>query len=195
MAADAAAAGIPRLMVLSFFYLALRRLLQLLALGRRSDAEKDMEILVLRHQLAVLSRQVKRPEFKPADRAILAATSRLLSRERWRGFLVRPETLLRWHRQLVARKWTRPHRRPGRPALDPEILDLVLRGGPREPQEKSNRAMGGERVKPAQAVQRDNRSVLRPAISRPTLGNGTTIDELGNPSGPGGFRDRRPRPD
>jgi len=57
----------------------------------------------------------------------MAAASRVLSRERWRSFLVRPETVLRWHRQLVARKWTRPHRPPGRPALDPEIRDLILR--------------------------------------------------------------------
>jgi len=51
----------------------------------------------------------------------------VLSRECWHGFLVRPETLLRWHRRLVARKWTRPHRPPGRPALDPEVKDLILR--------------------------------------------------------------------
>ena len=57
----------------------------------------------------------------------MAAASRVLSRERWRSFLVRPETVLRWHRQLVARKWTRPHRPPGRPALGPEIRDLILR--------------------------------------------------------------------
>src|SRR2546430_15508602 len=114
-------------MVFSFLYVVLRRLLELLALRRRGEAQKDLEIVVLRHQLSVLRRQVKRPVFRPADRAFMAGASRVLSRERWRSFLVRPETVLRWHRQLVARKWTRPHRPPGRPALGPEIRDLILR--------------------------------------------------------------------
>src|SRR2546426_11480011 len=114
-------------MVFSFLYVVLRRLLELLALRRRGEAQKDIEIVVLRHQLSVLRRQVKRPVFRRADRAFMAAASRVLSRERWRSFLFRPETLLRWHRQLVARKWTRPHRPPGRPALDPEIRELILR--------------------------------------------------------------------
>jgi putative transposase len=61
------------------------------------------------------------------DRALLAAASRLLPRERWSAFLVRPETIMRWHRRLVARKWTRAHRRPGRPSLDPAIQALILR--------------------------------------------------------------------
>src|SRR3989454_8632402 len=114
-------------MVFSFLYVVLRRLLELLALRRRGEAQKDIEIVVLRHQLAVLRRQVKRPVFRPADRAFLAAASRVLTGERWHAFLVRPETLLRWHRRVVARKWTRPHRPPGRPALDPEVRDLILR--------------------------------------------------------------------
>src|SRR2546425_7733215 len=114
-------------MVISFLYVVFRRLLQLLALGRRSEAEKDMEILVLRHQLSVLKRQVLRPTFRPADRAFLAAASRALARERWK-LLPRQagNPLLRWHRQIVARTWTRPHRPPGRPALDPEVRDLIL---------------------------------------------------------------------
>jgi putative transposase len=61
------------------------------------------------------------------DRALLAAASRILPRERWSAFLLRPETLLRWHKRLVAHNWTRPHRRPGRPALDPEIGRLIVR--------------------------------------------------------------------
>jgi putative transposase len=117
----------PRPMMLSFLYVVLQRLLELLVLRRKADADKDLEIVVLRHQLAVLQRQVKRPVFRPADRAFMAAASRILSRERWRSFLVRPETLLRWHRRMVARKWTRPHRPPGRPALDSKIRDLILR--------------------------------------------------------------------
>jgi putative transposase len=78
-------------------YLALCRTIQLLALPVRGDAAKDLEILVLRHQLAVLRRQVPRPRFEPADRALLAALSRVLPRARWSCFLVRPETLLGWH--------------------------------------------------------------------------------------------------
>jgi putative transposase len=117
----------PRPMMLSFLYVVLQRLLELLVLRRKSEAHKDLEIVVLRHQLAVLQRQVKRPVFRPIDRAFMAAASRVLARDRWRSFLVRPETLLRWHRRLVARKWTRPHRPPGRPALDPEVRDLILR--------------------------------------------------------------------
>jgi putative transposase len=101
----------------SLLYLLLRRLLGLLRLSRRTVAEADLEIAVLRHQVAVLRRQVKRPIYRRTARAFLAAASRLLPRRMWRSFLVRPETLLRWHRELVSRTWTRPHRRPGRPAI------------------------------------------------------------------------------
>jgi putative transposase len=82
---------------------------------------------VLRHLVAILRRQVKRPVYRASDTALLAAASRGLRREAWSTFLVRPETLLRWHRQLVARKWTRPHRPPGRPAIHPEVRELILR--------------------------------------------------------------------
>lgn len=114
-------------MLLSFFYVMLVRLLGLVALLTRSDSDKDLEILVLRHELAILRRQVRRSVYRASDRAFLAAVSRLFSRERWGAFLVRPETLLRWHRDLVRRKWTRPHGPPGRPAIDPDVRDLVLR--------------------------------------------------------------------
>jgi putative transposase len=93
-------------------YLTLCRSIQLLVLLARGDAAKDLEILVLRHQLTVLRRQAPRPRFEPADRAVLAAISRALPRARWSCFLVRPETLLRWHRRLVAGAWTYPHRGP-----------------------------------------------------------------------------------
>ena len=82
---------------------------------------------MLRHQLAVLRRQVPRPRFEPADRALLAAVSRLLPRARWSCFLVRPQTLLRWHRRLVAGAWTYPHRGRGRPALDEHLQQLIVR--------------------------------------------------------------------
>ena len=83
-------------------YLTLCRSIQLLALLARGDAAKDLEILVLRHQLTVLRRQVQRPRLEPTDRALLAAISRVLPRSRWSCFLVTPQTLLRWHRRLVA---------------------------------------------------------------------------------------------
>jgi hypothetical protein len=82
--------------------------------------------LVLRHQLAVLRRQVPRPRLQPADRALLAAVSRVLPRSRWSCFLVKPETLLRWHRRLVAGAWTYP-RGPGRPPLDEDLQALIVR--------------------------------------------------------------------
>jgi putative transposase len=81
--------------------------------------------VVLLHQLAVLRRQVKRPLFRPANRAFLAAASRILSRERWRSFVVQPETVLRWHRQLVARKWTRRQQADGILACDFLTLETI----------------------------------------------------------------------
>ena len=107
-------------------YLTLCRCIQLLALLARGDAAKDLEILVLRHQLAVLRRQSTRPKLGPGDRALLAAVSRVLPRSRWSCFFVPPETLLRWHRQLVAGVWTYPHRQTGRPPLDQEVQQLIV---------------------------------------------------------------------
>jgi putative transposase len=98
----------------------------LLALLARGDAAKDLEILVLRHQLSVLRRQVPRPRLEPADRALLAAISRVPPRSRWSCFLVKPETLLRWDRRLVAGAWTY-HRGPGRPPLDEDVQALIVR--------------------------------------------------------------------
>src|SRR5215216_830338 len=113
--------------VLSFTYWALRRLLELLVLFGRSERAKEVEILVLRHELQVLRRQVARPRLRSADRALLAALSQVLPRARRQSFLVQPATLLRWHRELVRRRWTDPHRRPGRPPLAAEARQLVLR--------------------------------------------------------------------
>jgi putative transposase len=114
-------------MALSFVYLMTRRLLGMLLVGLRSEHAKDVEIAVLRHQLSVLRRQVKRPELQPADRALLAVLSRALPRQRWSIFLVTPDTILRWHRRLVTRKWTQPYRRVGRPPLDHQLVVLILR--------------------------------------------------------------------
>jgi putative transposase len=93
----------------------------------RGDRGKEVEILVLRHELSVLRRQSGRPRFDPHDRLLLTALSRVLPRRDWNVFPVRPETLLRWHRQLVARRWTYPHRRPGRPPIRRDVRELVLR--------------------------------------------------------------------
>ncbi len=103
-----------------------RKVLALIVLIGRSDRSKELEILVLRHELALLRRRSGRPGFEPADRALLAALSRALPRRVWAAFSVRPETLLRWHRQLVARRWTYPHRKPGRPPLARPRRELIL---------------------------------------------------------------------
>jgi transposase InsO family protein len=107
--------------------LTLCRSIRLLALLARRDAAKDLELLVLRHQLTVLRRQTPRPRLEPADRALLAAISRALPRAHWSCFLVTPETLLRWHRRLVAGAWTYPNRGPGRPPLDEDLQALIIR--------------------------------------------------------------------
>jgi putative transposase len=108
-------------------YTLTRRALGLMVLAVRGEAAKDVELLVPRHEVAVLRRQVARPALQPADRVLLAALSRRLPRARWAAFFVTPATLLRWHRELVGKKWTYPRRTPGRPPLRQEIRDLVLR--------------------------------------------------------------------
>jgi putative transposase len=111
----------------SFVYVMFGRVMALVFLCFRSSDFKELEIVVLRHELAVLRRQLSRPALRPADRAFLAAASRLLPRPRWRAFFVTPETLLAWHRRLIARRWTYPGRRPGRPKVSREARELVLR--------------------------------------------------------------------
>lgn len=108
-------------------YWMLRRLLELVLLRLRSERSKELEILVLRHQLQVLQRQIRRQRLRPSDRVLLAALSRVLPRSVWSSFLVSPATLLRWHRQLVARRWTYSRRNVGRPRTDRGISELVLR--------------------------------------------------------------------
>src|SRR5438270_5429693 len=103
---SAAVAGRSRGVVLSFVYWSLRRLLELIVLRFRSEREKEIEILLLRHQLRVLERQVVRPQLTQADRTLMAALGRALPRKAWRrSAFVTPATLMRWHRDLVARRW------------------------------------------------------------------------------------------
>jgi putative transposase len=112
--------------LVSLCYLVLRCLLQFVVLGVRSHEWKELEIVVLRHELAILRRQTRRPPITALDRLFLAAFSRLLPRARWPSFIVTPATLLRWHRRLVAKRWTYAHS-VGRPAMRREIRALVLR--------------------------------------------------------------------
>jgi putative transposase len=113
-------------MVRSLVALVLRRVLTWLL--RSNEHAKDLEIVVLRHQLQVLRRQVGRPRFRWSDRLFLAAASRHLARETWRAFLVTSQTVLRWHRELVRRKWSRgAGHRPGCPSLDEATRALILR--------------------------------------------------------------------
>ncbi len=102
--------------------------------GRGSVSQLQLENAVLRHQVKVLRGTVRRPELQDRDRAFLAAASRALSRDRWASFLVTPQTLLRWHRELGRRKWIHRRRGPGRPPLGPEVTDLILRLGRENPQ-------------------------------------------------------------
>jgi putative transposase len=112
----------------SFAYLVVRNLFALVLLFGRPRRSKEVEILVLRHELGVLRRQTaKQPRLTRADRALLAALSRSLPRTMWPRFPAKPDTLLRWHRELVARRWTYPGRAPGRPPLDAELQTLILR--------------------------------------------------------------------
>jgi hypothetical protein len=104
----------------SFVYLVVRNLFALVWLLARPRRSNELEILALRHELAVLRRQT-RPTLARAERALLAALSRSLPRRAWTSFPVKPETLLPWHRQLVARRWTYPHRKPGRPPVEASL--------------------------------------------------------------------------
>ncbi len=114
-------------MLWSLAYVVVCRLFELVVLCCRSPRSKELEILVLRHELSIMRRQVKRPQLQEADRLLLAALSRGLPRRAWSAFSVSPRTLLRWHQRLVARRWTYAHRPPGRPRVNREVEALVVR--------------------------------------------------------------------
>ena len=132
-------------MALRFLYRAARRALDLVVLRLRAAEDKDVEILVLRHQLAVLRRQVERPRFDEADRALLAALSGALPRRRWPVFVVQPATLLAWHRRMVARRWTYRSTRRGRPPTAACLAPLIVRLATENP-EWGYRRIHGELV-------------------------------------------------
>jgi len=113
--------------VVSVIYVLVRRVLELVVLRCRSRRYKELEIVVLRHELGVLRRQVSRSQLSDVDRVFLAAASRILPRPGWSIFLVKPATLLAWHRRLVAKHGTFAHRSSGRPPVDPAIRGLIVR--------------------------------------------------------------------
>jgi putative transposase len=127
--------------LLSLVYIVLQLVLRLGALLFRSGDSKELEIVVLRHELAILRRQVHRPAFRPADRWFLAAASQLLPRVKWPVFLVTPATLLRWHRWTVARR--RTYARPtGRPPIAAERRALIIRVARENPRWGYQRIVG-----------------------------------------------------
>jgi transposase len=112
---------------LKLIYVMFSKLLGWMVLRTRSDTTKEIEILVLRHQLAVLQRRTPRPPVSWTDRAVIAALARLLPVRHRVGLLVTPATILRWHRLLVARRWTTQPARPGRPAIPAGVRALAIR--------------------------------------------------------------------
>src|SRR5919112_623218 len=112
---------------LRLLYVIFQHTLGLLLLMSRTSATKDIELLVLRHEVAVLRRTNPKPPLEWADRAVFAALVRRLPRALRRHRLVTPDTILRWHRRLVRKKWTSPHRQPGRPPIDDVAAALVVR--------------------------------------------------------------------
>jgi putative transposase len=128
----------------SLLYELLRLLIEILIVRGRGDAQLRAEVLALRHQLGVLERQVGRPRWQATDRLLLAAISRALPRPAWRSLLPSPETLLRWHREVVRRRWAAYGRRPRRqrPVLHSELHDLIVKLAEQNPRWGYRRIQG-----------------------------------------------------
>lgn len=146
-------------MIWSFLYRAVCGVFQLLALRLRSSERKELEILVLRHELAIARRRLGRPRPNAADRAVLAALSRALPRSAWSAFAVSPKTLLRWHLRLLRRHWT--YDRLGRPPLDAELQSLILRLAGENPRWGYRRIVGEIRKLGLRVSATSVRSVLK----------------------------------
>jgi hypothetical protein len=158
-------------MAFSFLYLAMRALLGALVRSRRGLHVKDVELLVLRHELEILRRQVARPKLARADRALLAAAACHLPRSSRGVLLVTPRTLLRWHQALVRRKWRQAPGQRGRPKLPAEVRELVLRMARENPNWGHRRICGelgklGLRVSPTSIRRLFARAKLEPAPRR-----------------------------
>jgi putative transposase len=157
--------------VVSVLYLLFRRALAVAALRFRSAEFKELEIVVLRHELGVLQRQVARPRVDERDRVFLAAASRLLSGASRSSFFVRPETLLGWHCRLVRRRWTYTRRPAGRPAVSPQLRQVVVRLARENPRWGYQRIVGelagvGQRVSATRVAKILRRWVFpRPALA------------------------------
>jgi len=134
--------------IFSAVYLLVRCLLRCLTVLARGEVSKDAELLVLRHENAVLRRQIGRVRYQPTDRLWLAALSGRIPRHRWSEvFAVTPATLLAWHRRLIARKWDyTSRRRPGRPSTAAAIRTLVIRMATQNPT-WGHRRIQGEMIK------------------------------------------------
>ena len=161
-------------MVVSLLYLLFRRALAVAALRFRSVEFKELEIVVLRHELAVLRRQVARPRPDERDRVFLAAASRLLSGASRSSFFVRPETLLGWHRRLVRKRWRYAGRPPGRPCVSPELRELVVRLARENPRWGYQRIVGelagiGQRVSARTVAKILRQAGVSPAGARAEL--------------------------
>jgi len=161
-------------MVVSLLYLLFRRVLAVAGLHFRSREFKELEIVVLRHELAVLRRQVGRPRLEESDRVFLAAVSRLLGKAGRPSFFVRPDTLLGWHRQLVRRRWTYAGRPPGRPGVSDELRELVLRLARENPRWGYQRIVGelgglGERASATTVAKILRQAGMSPAAARAEL--------------------------
>ncbi len=163
-------------MLLALLYSLLRLLLDALLVRDRSTASLQSEVLLLRHQLRVLQRQVRRPRWQPGDRLLLAALSRRLPRTAWASFLVRPEAILRWHRELVRCKWAafgrRPRRHHGRPSLPGECQQLILRLARENPGWGYRRIQGELRKLGHEVSATSIRALSWPATSSPSTPSG-----------------------
>jgi putative transposase len=177
--------------VWSFLYLALRRVLELMVLCWRSADAKGVEILVLRHQLAILRRQHPRARLQPQDRALLAALSCLLPRPRWSIFVVTPQTLLGWHRRMVRRHWTYPAQARGRPSVPQQLQALIVRLATENPRWGLPAHPRGATVPWLPGLRQLHRQ--GPAGQRPPAGATTYLHHLAVVPAPPGIRHPRLR--